>query len=335
MELSYCHIVKECYKDILRIRLSEQYIINNYQNNEMRTPMHMSMGDEAAVVGVVSATRTKGQFFGYYRSHSPYIAITRDLTGFFLELYGRSDAPNGGRAGSMHLCNPSRGLVMTSAIVSSTIAPAVGAAFGARYISDSERVVVCFFGDGAMEEGVFWESLNIASVKNLPIIFVLLDNQLAVDIEPIDRQGFSSVKDLCLNFRLNYYFDESSDVMRIQALTKEALRTSSENQRPVFMHLRYYRFLQHIGISTDFESSKSDTHSVGFERIGYRSAAERDLWSQKDPLKVAYALALDALTSEDLDKARSSVQQELEQALEKVHTAPAPSVNDLYRHLMD
>ena len=127
----------------------------------MKTPMHMSTGAEAICAGVCQALRPQDQVIGTYRTHGIYLAKTGETDRFFAEMYGRATGMAKGKAGSMHLTAPEAGLICTSAIVGTTIPVALGAAYANRQ-NAQDRVVAVFFGDGAIDEGVFWESINIA-----------------------------------------------------------------------------------------------------------------------------------------------------------------------------
>ena len=151
----------EFYKKLYLIRRAEEKIREHYSEDEMKTPMHMSMGEEAIVVGVLEAAGKKSQAFGTYRSHALYLAKTGESDMFFAEMYGKAAGPAKGKAGSMHIALPDAGVMMTSAVVGTTIPVALGAALANAYLKN-KRVVVSFFGDGAVNEGVFWESLNFA-----------------------------------------------------------------------------------------------------------------------------------------------------------------------------
>jgi len=152
----------ELYKKMCLIRKAEEAIIKNYPSDEMKTPMHMSMGEEAIVVGVCQSLGPKSQTFGTYRSHALYLATSQDTDGFFAEMYGKKTGVVKGKGGSMHLSYPEKGLMATSAVVASTIPAAVGSAYANKYLKNG-KIVGIFFGDGAVDEGVFWESLNETS----------------------------------------------------------------------------------------------------------------------------------------------------------------------------
>src|SRR3989338_2832947 len=169
----------DLYKKMYLIWKAEELIIKHYPEDEMKTPMHMSMGEEAIAAAVCHALGPEGQVFGYYRSHAIFLAKTRDPDMFFGELYGKVTGIARGRAGSMHLAAPDKGFMHASAVVASSIPLAVGAAFANKHKGNG-RLCCAVFGDGALEEGVFWESLNAACVMKLPVLFVCADNGLAV-----------------------------------------------------------------------------------------------------------------------------------------------------------
>ena len=149
------------YRKLLLVRQVEEAIRTHYASDDMKTPVHLGIGGEAISVGVCHCLPAKASTFGTYRNHALYLAVTDDTDGFFAELFGKESGPGKGKAGSMHLCRPDCGLMATSAVVATTIPLAVGAALANAYRKDSTPVAV-FFGDGAVEEGVFWESVNFA-----------------------------------------------------------------------------------------------------------------------------------------------------------------------------
>ena len=156
------------YRKLLLVRQVEEAIRTHYASDDMKTPVHLGIGGEAISVGVCHCLPAKASTFGTYRNHALYLAVTDDTDGFFAELFGKESGPGKGKAGSMHLCRPDCGLMATSAVVATTIPLAVGAALANAYRKDSTPVAV-FFGDGAVEEGVFWESVNFACLHRLNV----------------------------------------------------------------------------------------------------------------------------------------------------------------------
>jgi TPP-dependent pyruvate/acetoin dehydrogenase alpha subunit len=320
------------YGKVYRIRRAEQAIIQYYGEDQMKTPMHMSMGEEAITAGVCHALGANDKLFGYYRSHAIYIARTDETEQFFGEMYGKAHGVVGGKGGSMHLAAPDVGLMAVSAIVASTIAPAVGAAF-AESVRKSKNVVASFFGDGAMEEGVFWESMNVACLYKVPILFVCEDNGLAVDVTARERQGFRSIRRAVAGFDCEYLSSTSTDVEKIYQLAVRARKLAVSRSRPVFLHLQYYRLLQHIGIRNDFDVDGGPVKG-GFEKIGYRSRKEYELGLRYDPVKVARATLVRAgFGAAELAALEGAIDEEVIASVEKAKTAPFPALTDLTTHV--
>ena len=213
-------------------------IIRGYPQDEMKTPMHMSRGEEAITVGVCHALGEKDQVFGTYRSHALYISSTLETDKFFAEMYGKETGLAKGKAGSMHLSYPERGNMGSSAIVGSIIPVAVGAAF-ANKMKKNNKIVAVFFGDGAIDEGDFWESMNVASLMNLPILFVCEDNGFAVHTSGKDRHGYDSITEIVSKFNCNVIEDDTTDVEKIYHLAGDAIDLIKTTQQPCFLYLKY------------------------------------------------------------------------------------------------
>ena len=262
----------ELYRKLHLIRQAEQKIRDHYPEDEMKTPMHMSMGGEAIAVGVCHALCRQDQVFTTYRSHAVYLAKTQNIDNFFAEMYGKATALLKGKGGSMHLCDPEHGFMGTSAIVASVIPVAVGAAFANKRTGNG-KIVSVFFGDGAVEEGAFWESINVASLMQVPILFVCEDNDLAVHTPRKDRQGFDSITGIISRYRCDVFEDETTDVGKIFKLADRTVRSIRTTNRPCFVRLKYYRYLEHVGVNEDFDA-------------GYRSREEFERWREKDPVKI-------------------------------------------------
>lgn len=258
------------YKKLYLIRKAEQAIIDNYENDEMKTPMHMSAGAEAIAAGVCLALGSHGQILSSYRSHGVYLANTEETDLFFAELYGRNKGMAKGKAGSMHLSSVETGFLGASAIVASTLPVAVGAAFASKR-KKSENTVAVFFGDGAVDEGDFWESLNLACVLKVPVLFVMEDNGLAVHTPASRRHGYESIDNIVSQFNCSVFQSDTTDAESIYELTCRAIESVKKNGHPSFLHLKYYRYLEHVGVHEDFDS-------------GYRSRKEFDEWYARDPV---------------------------------------------------
>lgn len=311
----------EMYRCLYLIRSAETGIRKYYHEDDMKTPMHMSMGEEAIVAGVCRALGTDSYAFGSYRSHALYLAKTQDTDGFFAEMYGKVTGPARGKAGSMHMSSPEHGLMCCTAVVGSTIPLAVGTAF-ANKARNTGRLTAVFFGDGAMDAGIFWESLNSACVMELPIAFVCEDNDLAVHTRRKQRQGFTSAAKVASQFSCGVYESDSTDVEELHRIATEAADDMRRNSRPAFLRFKWYRYLEHVGINEDFDA-------------GYRSKGEYLEWLKVDPIalqrtKLARERWLGESAIKDMEQ---EIDQQVERSIQAAKAAPFSGKNELYEGL--
>jgi acetoin:2,6-dichlorophenolindophenol oxidoreductase subunit alpha len=310
----------ELYRKMVLIRKTEEAICRHYSEDEMKTPVHLSLGEEAIAAGVIHALAPEDQFFGTYRSHGIYLARTGETDKFFAELYGKATGLLKGKAGSMHLSAPEYGLMGTSAIVSGIIPVAVGAAYAAK-VSGSGRIVAAFFGDGATEEGVFWESINAACLMKLPVLFVCEDNDLAVFTGKAQRRGYDSLPAILERLRCAVLTDSTTDVERIYYRTLEAIEAIKSKQQPCFLNLSYYRYLEHVGVCEDFH-------------CGYRSKDEFEDWFKLDPLKIQREKLLKlGCSQEELQKLEGAIDRQIARSIELAGQAPFADDEELCRQV--
>ena len=308
----------ELYQKLYMARRAEEYIIQLYPEDEMKNPMHMSMGQEAIAVGVCHALGLENQIWTSYRTHAAYLAKTEDTDKFFAELYGKETGTAAGKAGSMHLADPSKGHMMASAVVASVIPVALGMAF-ANKRSSNGRISCVFFGDGAPDEGVFWESFNAACAMRLPVLFVCEDNELAVHTSTQVRQGYRSITEVLQSFNCTVLNDQTTDVERIYDLTKQAMDTIRTTGTPVFLHLKCYRYLEHVGINEDFDA-------------GYRPKSEYETWRNLDCLALQRKRLLDQNLSEDeVGGIESRIDEQIRASIKLAQEASYPQPDELYR----
>ena len=308
----------ELYKKVYLIRRTEEKIREHYNEDEMKTPMHMSMGEEAIAVGVCHSLKPEDQIFGTYRSHAIYLAKTGDTDNFFAEMYGKDTSLQKGKGGSMHLCDPESGFMGTSAIVGSIIPVAVGAAF-ANKRKGNDKLVAVFFGDGATDEGVFWESLNVACLMKLPILFVCEDNGLAVHTPKSCRHGHNSITDVVSQFNCSVFKEKTTDVEVIYELTCNAVRLLKETPKPCFLHLEYYRYLEHVGINEDFDA-------------GYRSRDEFEEWYKRDPVNLQREKLLELGCDEaEIQRIERNIDAQIERSIKLAQKAPFSDESELYK----
>lgn len=271
----------DLYKKMYLVRKSELTIIEHYATDQMKTPMHMSMGGEAISAGLCHALHQDDQVLGSYRSHALYLAKTMETDSFFAEMYGKVTGCARGKAGSMHLASPKHGMMGSSAIVGGHVPLAIGLAFANKYKKNG-RVAAAVFGDGAVEEGVFWESLNAACVYQLPVLFVCEDNGFAVHTDAKTRHGYDSISSIVERFHCNVFEEKTTDPEKLYQTTCEAIRGAKEDNRPAFLRFHYYRYLEHVGINYDFQDN-------------YRPEQEFVEWKKQDPIDAQRTKLLESL----------------------------------------
>lgn len=312
----------ELYRKLYLIRRAEEKIQEHYFEGEMKTPVHLSLGKEAIEVGICHALNSQDQLFGTYRSHGIYLARSGETDAFFAELYGKETGLIKGKAGSMHLCAPECGLMVTSAIVASSIPVAVGAAYANR-VKGSNAVVVVFFGDGATEEGVFWESLNIACLMKLPILFVCEDNGLAVFTTPEFRRGYNCITDIVSQYDCTLLAQDSTDAELIYHLASEAVESVRNGSGAYFLHLKYYRYLEHVGVNEDFDA-------------GYRSKKEFEKWYARDPVNSQRTKLLELGMQEcELARLEEEIDNQIGSSIRLAKQGRCAESEELYRDVIE
>ena len=264
-----------------------------------------------------SALNGQANVFGSYRSHAAFLAQTGNTDLFFAELYGRITGSGEGKGGSMHLTSPEEGFLLSSGIVATQIPIAVGSAFANKRLNTGKTSVV-FFGDGATDSGAFWESLNIAALYNLPMLFVCEDNEWAVDTKRADRQNLFNFLDAIRARDIDAYEDQSGDVESVYALTTDVMLTAKAKSQPVLISIKCCRYLEHVGIGTDWHWGYRDKDSV-----------ERD-WISRDAVKTQRTRLLNSLTDDEIIEIENSIDNSIQQSVKKAEDSIIPSRDRLY-----
>ncbi|MBI4370257.1 MAG: thiamine pyrophosphate-dependent dehydrogenase E1 component subunit alpha [Elusimicrobia bacterium] len=304
------------YRQLLLARLCEEKIREEYFNDEMKTPVHLGIGGEAIAVGVCHCLAPGTRTFGTYRNHTLYLTKSGDVDGFFAELYGRATGPGKGKAGSMHLMNPQKGLVATSAVVATTVPLAVGDALAQSYLKTG-AMSVAFFGDGAVEEGAFWESLNFACLKRLPVLFVCEDNDLAIHTARAQRRGFASLRNTVATYDCHAAEGDGASVTNVIRLTRQVMGRMAKDPKPGFIRLAYFRFLEHVGPREDFDA-------------GYRPRPPEQLLRKMDPVvRFEKELVPLGLRERDLAPIRAELKALIDAGVAKAKAAPFPQAAEL------
>jgi len=307
-------ILQEIYFRMYLIRSSELKICELYHEDEMKTPMHMSMGQEAAPAAISLALGVKSKIISTYRSHAPFLAHTKQVNKFFCELFGKDNGTAAGRSGSMHLADIENNYICSTAIVAAGLPLGLGVAFSEKYNLTGNFCIV-YFGDGAIEEGSFWETLNAASLMQLPLLFVCEDNDYAVHTKKNERRGFSSIKSIVESFECDYIFDESNDAEEIYNKCLMA-KKSLENSRPVFFHIKCIRYLEHVGIKNDFEAY-------------YRNCSDKDIHVNYDALQLIRNKLINASSLTETIKIEDEIDRKINAAVNLAKLSSFPQKNEL------
>lgn len=305
------------YRKLTLARFSEERIREEYFKDGMKTPVHLGIGGEAIPIGVCHCLPKGAKTFATYRNHSLYLSITEDTDTFFGEMYGKANGMAKGKAGSMHLSSPENGFVATSAVVGTTIPLAVGAALANVYRGNRD-VVTSFFGDGAVEEGVFWESFNFASLKKLPVLFVCEDNTLAIHTPANERRGFQSFQKVAAAF--DCYLDQGNGGQLLEVIqkTREVLQKMENDPKPGFLHFTYYRFLEHVGPREDFDA-------------GYRSRPSKEEMNGMDPLVQFEArISQEGCDLAALEEIRRRNMEKINRSIQMAQQAPFATPEELF-----
>jgi len=290
----------------------EEAIAERYVDQEMRCPVHLSIGQEASAVGVCHALLSTDRVFSTHRCHAHYLAMSGNFNAMLAEIYGKAAGCLGGRGGSMHLSDPEKGLIASVPIVASSIPLAVGTALSDQ-IDGNNNVSVTFFGDASVEEGVFHESSNFASLRNLPVLFVCENNLYSVYTPLRDRQPSRPLTELARAHGIKSMHVDGNDVVAVFNAAQNAVALARRGEGPTFLLLDTYRWREHCGPAFD-------------NHIGYRTEAEYEAWNIKCPIKATKKMLMDQkmLSKLDEDALVTDISREIEAAFDFAKTSPLP-----------
>ena len=252
--------IKKAYYLFLLIRRSEEKIIELYNTDKIKSPVHLSIGQEAIAVGVSLALSESDIIFSNYRGHAHFIAREANLDKMWAELYGKSRGTARGKGGSMHLNDYEKNFIPTSAIVSTAVPEAVGYAFALKY-KKQEGVVVCYHGDGATDEGVFWESLNFASLHSLPIIFICENNKYAIYSHQNTRSLNNPIVDRAKAFGVSSIRVSGNKTKNFFDATLDCIEQIKKKSQPFLLECMTTRWRDHVGITIP-ELSKAEFEEI-------------------------------------------------------------------------
>jgi len=310
--------LRAMYLTMLRIRRFEEKVAALLSiPNEIICPCHLYIGQEAVATGVCFALREGDYVFSTHRSHGHYIAKGGDTKALMAEIYGRATGCSKGRGGSMHLASADVGFAGSSAIVAGTIPLAVGAAL-AFLMQKRGAVSVAFFGDGAANEGTFYESLNFASLRKLPVVFVCENNLYSTHMPISACLADTRIHKKAEIFNMPGARIDGNNVVEVFQTAKRAIEDARLGKGPTLIECMTYRWLGHVGPNDDLDK-------------GLRSKEELDYWMNRCPIKALeeFLLKHEIISRSEKIQIYESIEKEMEEAVVFAKESPYPSESGL------
>ena len=309
------------YKNMLLIRRFEEQCGRLYMEQKIKGFLHLYIGEEAIATGAISGLRDDDYIITHYRDHGHALARGLDVGAVMAELMGKATGCSGGNGGSMHLVDGSKGFMVGHAIVGAHLPIAVGLAFAIKQ-QKRDSVVLCFFGDGAVNQGEFHEAMNLSSVWNLPVLFVLENNLYGMGshVSRTHAAGSDMYK-IAESYNMGTLQVDGMDVIEVRHHVDKALEHLRKGEGPLFLEAKTYRFRGH---------SMADPSA-------YRESSEVVKWQEKDPIDNLAKLAIqyDIFKESDLEKIDKEIQETVDDAIAFADQSDEPDMADLHNNIYE
>jgi pyruvate dehydrogenase E1 component alpha subunit len=304
------------YRTMLTIRVFEQRVAREFRTGDIPGFVHMYIGEEAVAAGVCANLEDSDYVTSTHRGHGHCIAKGCDLRRMMAEIYGREDGLCRGRGGSMHIADFSRGMLGANAIVGGGIALATGAGL-ASSVRGGGRVAVAFFGDGAANQGVLHESLNLAAIWKLPVLYVCENNGFAESTPAAYATSVPDVASRAASYGIPGVVVDGADVLAVYAAAHEAVQRARAGDGPTLLEVKTYRFMGHFEGDPD----------------RYRDDDDRRLTRERDAVATLRErlISSGASTEGELDGLREELEAAVSDAVEFARASPFPSAGDIDR----
>ena len=305
----------ELYRQMLLIRRFEEKAAEVYVAGKIGGFCHLYIGQEAVGVGTISAIRKDDYVLASYREHGLALAKGMSARSIMAELYGKATGCSKGKGGSMHMFDKSLGFLGGHAIVGGQIPLATGTAFATKY-QGTDQVTLCYFGEAAVNQGAFHESLNMAQLWKLPCIYICENNQYGMGTSLARAMSLRDISKKACAYEMASEFVDGMDVLAVREATVRAVERARKDYLPTLLEIRTYRFMGH---------SMSDPGN-------YRTRAEIEKYQERDPLKLFSASLLEAkiVDQKALDEIDQKVREEVEDSLRFADESPLPDPSELY-----
>ena len=305
----------ELYRQMLLIRRFEEKSAEAYVAGKIGGFCHLYIGQEAVGVGTISAIRQDDYVLASYREHGLALAKGMSARAIMAELFGKATGCSKGKGGSMHMFDKSVGFLGGHAIVGGQIPLATGTAFATKY-QGTDQVTLCYFGEAAVNQGAFHESLNMAQLWKLPCIYICENNQYGMGTSLARAMSLQNIAQKACAYEMASEFVDGMDVLAVREATLRAVERARKDYLPTLLEIRTYRFMGH---------SMSDPGN-------YRTRAEIEKYQERDPIKLFSASLLEekVLEQKALDEIDRQVREEVEDSLRFADESPLPDPQELY-----
>ncbi|CAN5813222.1 pyruvate dehydrogenase (acetyl-transferring) E1 component subunit alpha [soil metagenome] len=306
------------YRQMLLVRRFEEKAAEAYSKGQIGGFCHLYIGQEAVAIGAISAIRPDDYVLTSYREHAHAIAKGISPDAVMAELFGKAGGCSRGKGGSMHMFDRKANFMGGHAIVGGQIPLATGVAFASKY-KGTDQVTLCFFGEAAVNQGAFHESLNMAQLWKLPCIYICENNQYGMGTSLDRAMSFQNIAEKASAYEIASEFVDGMDVLAVKEATARAVERARKDYRPTLIEVRTYRFMGH---------SMSDPGS-------YRTRAEIEKHQERDPIKVFSSTLKEKGIIDDaaLAEMEKSVREEVEQALRFAEESPQPDSEELFTNV--
>ena len=311
----------DLYRGMSWIRKVEEKIAAEYSKQEMRCPVHLSIGQEAVPVGISQCLLQEDHVVSAHRSHAHYLAKGGSLEKMLGELFGKVVGCARGKGGSMHLVDLDVNVTAAVPIVGSSISIGTGIGFGLKQQQRNNKVAV-YFGDGATEEGVFAESVDFAVLMDLPVLFVCENNFYSVYTPLHARQGKErKLQAICEGHGIRSFYGDGNNVEEVVRITQEAVVYMDRENKPALLEFDTYRWLEHCGPNWD-------------DHLGYREEGELQKWMERCPIqKIKASLAEQGVGEDQLQEIDATHDKKIEKAFAFARESAFPEITELHQHI--
>lgn len=316
--------IRDMYVTMKKIREFETKAMDLFAEGKIPGFVHLYIGEEAVAAGTCQQLRTDDYITSTHRGHGHIVAKGGELKYMMAELYGKATGYCKGKGGSMHIADATKGILGANGIVGAGHNIAVGAGLSAKY-QGTDKVVVCFFGDASTNQGTFHESLNLASIWKLPVVFVCENNYYGISMSQARHQAIKDVADRAVAYGIPGLAIDGNDVFAVYEAVGEAVKRARSGMGPTLIECKTYRQRGH------FEGDAAN----------YKPEEEQKEWLKKDPLPriIAFMKENEVFTDEEIAKLDAEIAAELEEAVKFAEESPYPtlesSVEDIYSDIIE